>query len=953
MAAMSKSTERRASGHVRWGLLLFAFLCTLGLVAQASAQAIFGRNKVVYSDREWWVLEDGWLHLYYYPEEEELARQTLAIAREAYDDFADYFDYEFDEPIPIILYGSHHDFKQTHVTPGFVPEGTAGFTEFVKGRIALRATGNYADLHHLVRHELVHAFMLHEMADIHNERGLYDYIGPPLWFIEGLAESVANDGQPDSDARMFVRDAVLHDGLVRIPELWTIQGSYLMYKEGESILDFLRLQFGDRVPAHLLDQWWRGDQFEEILKLELGLDYAELDERWSSYLKRRYYPEMLSQRSPGEFGTRLLSDSYYDSAPKLIELEDSGRATLVALSPRGGTVSLYEITLPEEGDAQMTRIVEGGRKAEYETLPLFRSRVDVHDKRLVAFVAKSGQSDAIYVWDLQERRRIDDFAFANLRQLSSPSFSPDGMRVVFSGLAEDGFSDLYIFDRQSRALRRLTADPYDDLHPEWHPREERLVFSSDRADPLGGDLALFEMDIASGGLKQLSSGRGKDMEPVWSASGDEIAFISDRTGVRNLYIYAPRTGASRQQTDITGGVYMPDWLGDDEVVASVFHRGNFHLYRFPLEQEGAGLLQSVEATERVRDPRAKPPLLDAPALPASEDTEARAYDVDMGLDIVSSVVAMDPDLPFGSGAAVGFSDILGDHEVLGHVSTVGDEFKIDDLNFGVSYTDRRSRLNRHYGVFRVNTLQYQNSLVPTRLETRTGGFIGGTYPLSTFRRIELSSTARYLKRESSFDFLDTPGETWLWSIFASYVHDNTLWAWTGPRRGNRYNLTVGQSFDLMGRGFDRQSLQIDARHYTDILGSVIVANRAVHRQSFGSDTQFFFVGGPNDLRGYKWFSFQGERLTLVNTEIRFPLVERLALRLPFAALDFPSIQGALFNDMANVDGRISDTGWIGSFGFSTYMTLIPPLALRVDWAKPHNFDVSVPWKVKTSLSFLF
>ena len=63
---------------------LVALVFALTLSDGASAQSVFGRNKVVYANREWWVLEDGWLHLYYYPEEEELARQTLAIAREAY-----------------------------------------------------------------------------------------------------------------------------------------------------------------------------------------------------------------------------------------------------------------------------------------------------------------------------------------------------------------------------------------------------------------------------------------------------------------------------------------------------------------------------------------------------------------------------------------------------------------------------------------------------------------------------------------------------------------------------------------------------------------------------------------------------------------------------------------------------------------------------------------------------
>ena len=106
------------------------------------------------------------------------------MAQETYDEFAAWFDFEFEEQIPLILYGTHHDLKQTHVIPGFVNEGTAGFTEFAKGRVALRATGNRAELRHLIRHEMVHSFMLAKLAHVMNDRGIYDYNGPPLWFIE-------------------------------------------------------------------------------------------------------------------------------------------------------------------------------------------------------------------------------------------------------------------------------------------------------------------------------------------------------------------------------------------------------------------------------------------------------------------------------------------------------------------------------------------------------------------------------------------------------------------------------------------------------------------------------------------------------------------------------------------------------------------------------------------------
>ena len=125
-------------------LLLAAIAFGLGQVPAAQAQRVFGQNKVVYEGHEWLVSKDGMLDVYFYPIEEDLAAFTLEVARETYAEYAEWFGFEFAEPVPLILYPTHHDLKQTHVIPNFVSEGTAGFTEFIKGRIALRGTGNRA-----------------------------------------------------------------------------------------------------------------------------------------------------------------------------------------------------------------------------------------------------------------------------------------------------------------------------------------------------------------------------------------------------------------------------------------------------------------------------------------------------------------------------------------------------------------------------------------------------------------------------------------------------------------------------------------------------------------------------------------------------------------------------------------------------------------------------------------
>ncbi len=947
-----------------------ALLAALGGAAlwtgRAQGQTLFGQNKVVYNDRHWKVLQEDRINVYFYVGEDALARQTLRFALDAYREYSRYFDYEFTDPIPVILYGTHHDFKQTNVTPGFIPDFTGGFTEFAKGRVTLPATGSVAQLRHVIRHELVHAFMLSKLAHVMGQRGIFDYAGPPLWFTEGLAEDVARPA-PDAQAEMFLRDALLNDGLPSIPDLWQIEGSFLMYKAGESILGFLRTEYGDRVPAQLLEAWWRGRSFGDVLQLELGLTERDLSERWINYLKRRYFPQLLTRLSPDESGHPVLEKPVFEVAPSFLRTTEGGGTELAMISGRGGLLSLYAVSVPEHGKAQIRLLVEGGRKARFETFPALRSRLGTHGQRLIAFVAKHGEADALFVYDVQAAGVVRELAFATLREIASPSFSPDGRRIAFSGLRTDGSSDIYTVELATGQLTPVTQDPYDDLHPCWHPSAARLVFASDRADPEGGRRSLYVAPLDSlgravGELERLTEG-SDDNEPIWSPRGDRVLYVSDRSGTFNLHVL--EGGAARQITNVTGGAFNPDWLpGESDVVASVYHKGAFALYRFRVQDARAPVPMALAERQLQAEPPAAPATeppstAQATAVPDSaaagrQQPRVVDYGMHLDLDFVQSVVALDPDLPFGSGATLGLTDMLGNHQLFLHLSQSSEQFSLDQLNLGVSYHNLSRRLNTNFGLFRLATSDRLTSLRPTQVERRTGGFAGVTYPFSTFDRVELSAVGRYLERDASFQLPGEPGTSWLVSGFLSYVHDNALWTWQGPMRGTSYNLTLGQTFDVLGHGFDRQTVQLDVRRYFPIARGTLFAARVVERLSFGNDREFFYAGGPNDLRGYQWYEFFGNRLTLLNGELRFPLIDRIALRFPFGRLDFPSVRGGLFVDAATISSQIYDTGWVGGVGASVGMVLFPPLMFRVDFVRRTDFDHKLePFDTVVSLAFLY
>src|ERR1043166_4622984 len=185
--------------------MFVALAVGIGLVGSLHAQyGNFGQNKIQYRRFDWHVLRGEHVDLYYYPEEEELARVALAYAEESYGVLERRLAHAVDRRIPLIIYASHSDFEQTNVLPFVPPEGLLGVTDFLKQRVALPFTGSYAEFRHTLRHELVHVFQISLTAQVFDRYPRIRHADIPLWWTEGLAEFFS--AGEDTRDEMYLRD---------------------------------------------------------------------------------------------------------------------------------------------------------------------------------------------------------------------------------------------------------------------------------------------------------------------------------------------------------------------------------------------------------------------------------------------------------------------------------------------------------------------------------------------------------------------------------------------------------------------------------------------------------------------------------------------------------------------------------------------------------------------------
>ncbi len=913
-------------------IMLSMNLCLL-MPLEASAQYPFGKNKIQYAPKDWKIIETPHTEIFYYPEEIPIEEFVASLAEQVYDELSEFFDIEFEKKIPIILYGTHHDFKETNIIPYHISEGTGGFTEFIKGRVALPFMGSYNKLLIVFRHEMTHAFMLQKIRTVMRAQGRFTYNHPPLWFTEGLAEYIGH-GEMDSESEMFIRDAMMEGTLIPLHELWRIYGTYMMYKEGESAIHYIATRFGKEALRLILENWWKNDRFDVVLEKSIGLTSAELSDDWKEYLRRRYYPTVLYRRRIDEIAEPLCTKKLsFETCPVIVNDAKCGERVF-CIGFGLGTIDLFELTRDGKEEWRRKTLIKGGRSTKFEQIPLLRSRLSAKGDTLL-FVSKVGERDAIYLLDTKNRKVLDRIFFEGARILNSPAPSPDGRFIAFSAIDNNGKSDLFIYHTETEQFSRLTDDYYEDVHPDWHPHRDLIVFSSDRCpEGMNGKYAIYTIDTGTKKILALTEGKSVDKDPRWLHDGSGLLFSSDRKGVFDIYLL--KEAKIIQQTNILGGAFIPTpCTKGNSFLTAAFSNGTYHIYRVPLKNDSKG--EALEVTSNTDESW----LLDSPD--HFLDIEKKDYSVRFGLDFIGAAFAADPDFGYlGNAAQLFFTDMLGNHQLMLLFGTASDDFHgiWKNLNIAVTYVNLSSRLNYILGAFHLAS--YMSSAYDLfRFERRYGVQGGISYPISKFTRVDLSGVFKWMERDDDITYIGIQeGSSLLLSSYLSFTTDNIIWYIGGPASGRRLNIAVGNTIDINGSRYESTTLHFDLRHYINLSPRYIFAQRFVSRNAWGSDIQLFYLGGSFDLRGYHYREYAGKRILLLNNELRFPLIDRFVLKFPVGNIELPLFRGSLFFDIGKVNGFLYDTGWLGSYGAGVEMNLGYFPIIRVNFSKLTDFETT-------------
>jgi WD40-like Beta Propeller Repeat len=558
------------------------------------------------------------VRLFFYDEERDAAEQAAVLIEQAYRELCVEMGHVPQKRFNYVLYSTYQEFLRTSLFP--MQEGVLGVTSTRSLEVTLPWFGDVRDYAHVNKHELVHQFTIQMARSM--VKGKDSRLDPiqayPLWFIEGLAEYISQGGL-DAEGEMQLRDLVVNPDLYSyfvLSDFFDDSPSNVLmtYKLGQARIAFLEEVYGEGTAVGMLEdaarmvtvvpEEKRGKlmSFTELLSEKTGDSRFEISAKFDAWIKRMAFPVWLeAEQDPA--AVRPINDLHgyvgaIDSSP------DGSLLLYRSIEASTGRSRLYLVD-PRDAEHAERVALDGGPGVE-SLHPVDARNFDLGAKSLV-WVAESRGFDMIYwqaysheaaqgderskrqqrllpgkeKWQVKVKfgpRRGFRLSHWGLVAATSPVLSPDGKRVAFVGLSQDGRQDVYVLTpgdngsdgaangvpsrvaSSGAVVHRLTNDNFAERGLAWD--SQGVIVASDRGE--GGHFNLYRIDANGGEPTRLTNEPRDHLSPTVLGDG-RVAFTA-WDGTRSD-VYVVDANGTRPLTDVTTGLSQPAAGVGDEVWA--------------------------------------------------------------------------------------------------------------------------------------------------------------------------------------------------------------------------------------------------------------------------------------------------------------------------------------------------------------------------------------------------
>lgn len=302
------------------------------------------------------------------------------------------------------------------------------------------------------------------------------------------------------------------------------------------------------------------------------------------------------------------------------------------------------------------------------------------------------------------------------------------------------------------------------------------------------------------------------------------------------------------------------------------------------------------------------------------DFKIRKYKINFSPDLVYANAGYSTYYGLLGTTVLSFSDVLGDHRLIGFTSL---QIDLKNSDYGLAYYYLKGRWDIGVSAFHTARFVYlQRGQFLNFFRFRNFGLVvNASYPLNRFYRFDFNLGLTNATQSNLDNTMEEQKENTFLVPSVAFVHDNTIFGYTAPIDGTRYRLEVMANPIVQADKYGFYSVLGDYRRYLRFWGDYSLALRGSFGYSWGNNPQRFFIGGtenwinrdwstgrlpldsPSDfvflstalpMRGYNYAEVVGTKYGLVNVELRFPFIRYLLTGgLP---LFFSNIMGTIFFD---------------------------------------------------------
>ncbi len=927
--------------------LALALLIAPGTIAPAGAQTQFapyyGKNAIRYDHFDWHTYQTEHFEIYYYPAIEPHLERMAGYAESAYQHISSELKHDLANKVPLILFQTGAEFYQQNVIPGAAQDGVGAFAEPSRYRILMPMDEPPDLLYGLIVHELTHIFQFDIIPTslIRNTT--------PLWVNEGMSDYMRGSWRPLD--LMMVRDVAIAD---IVPKMSNLQGygglgsPRGIYNLGHAAFEFMEARWGKegvRQYVFALRKSIIGggdDAYQEAFQLSA----EEWDREFERYLKERFKPFRDKER-PNDYGRNLAPNPEKSSFAQAFSIEPSPSGDLLAAMTINPNDREIDIVLLSTKDGSVVRNLTPGfdqsRGFEYIVQPGGRGNsvpwmtwAPAGDR--LAYFVRTEKDRSLVVEDVVTRRIVQKVAVNDVDSPESPDFSPDGTKVVFSGM-KGGVTDIFVLDLASQAISNVTNDAFADYGPTWAPDGKSLIVST----RVSGNEKLFRVEAGDGKRTQLTFGTHDDNSAQY-LDANTLVFISTAVDpnetidpevakngiIYNIWTLDLKTSALARYTDAVNGNLSPVVLnqgGDGQKIAFVsYYKGDYTVHVLDRREPiGKATTEDFGSAGPIIDFQAP---LTHTLVQSNQKKKGKFEKLYLeGRPPVNVGLTSGGD--FLGGTAIAFTDVLGDQQFTFYATSVS-QYR----SFSGSYINLERRFQYALQAFSQTQFFYgQNQGIfydpafsgfidrdlAVATTTTRGATAFGIYPFNRYRRIEFSGgvyhSAQRFEDQNLEDFSNDYQEAqygrnlfnngMLIPFGLAFVQETTIFREFGPLSGSTMRLSYEVAPKIAG-ALGRQTVDGDARKYFRLGGSALLALRARGYKSWGDNPGYFYFGGNSEMRGYDYLEFLGQNAFHLNAELRLPLIH--AMLTPLGVMG--GIRGTLF---ANAGGAYFDQSGFKSF----------------------------------------